>query len=247
MTVFRGSTFNGDAEFDGTEFNGITQFSHFSVYDSGPAKITIFNSKAIFSHSAFKGTIDFSGAEFNGDANFVNSVFDSSKENVIRFSFSQFHKNAYFDDSMFNGRSEFNWCQFSGDASFENTKFNGVLYLTRTRYDKFYIYWRDITNLSYDDATYLSLVNNFKKLGYFDDANNCYYDYMDLKRDRAPNFSKSIEYFLLDSICGYGVRWTYTIRSALYTWIFFALVYYFSGGRLSKGSLMFSAVALFLE
>ena len=92
-----------------------------------------------------------------------------------------------FDDAQFNGTTSFNNSRFKDDALFEGTKFNCTLYLIRIKYDKLYIRWRDIKNLAYDDAAYLSLMENFKKLGYVEDYDNCYFEYR--KEHRIQSWS----------------------------------------------------------
>lgn len=84
---------------------------------------------------------------------------------------------AAFEGTHFNGITTFNSSRFKEDALFEDADFNCTLYLMRTKYDKLYIRWCDIKDLAYDDAAYLSLLENFKKLGYLEDYDNCYYEY----------------------------------------------------------------------
>jgi len=47
-----------------------------------------------------------------------------------------------------------------------------------------YISWKNIRELGYDDAAYLSLLENFKKLGYLEDYDGCYYEYRKAHRGR---------------------------------------------------------------
>lgn len=83
-----------------------------------------------------------------------------------------------FNDVEFNNTTSFDDAQFVGDARFEKASFKKVLSLTRTRYDKLYIRWYNISgDLSYDDAAYMSMLQNFKNLGYFEDYDLCYYQY----------------------------------------------------------------------
>jgi len=37
---------------------------------------------------------------------------------------------------------------------------------------------QDVNKLVFDEATYKSLIDNFKKIGFFEDANDCYYRFM---------------------------------------------------------------------
>jgi hypothetical protein len=65
--------------------------------------------------------------------------------------------------------------------------------LVRTKYDRLYIRWKNFTNPKYqwkflknwcrvnnlvhEETAYLLLAENFKKLGFFEDADECYYTY----------------------------------------------------------------------
>ncbi len=148
--LLRGSAFNGTAYFMGSAFNGA----------------------AYFGDSAFNGTADFGDSDFNGDANFGGSDFNNSD-----FSSAQFNSPVSFDDANFSNSTSFNSSRFKEDALFEGAVFDGPLYLTRTKYDRLYIRWKNIQELGYDDAAYLTLLENFKKLGYAEDYDACYYEY----------------------------------------------------------------------
>ena len=138
-----------------------------------------FNGSADFGGSAFKGDANFRGSAFNGTAFFRHSAF-----NISDFSSVEFNKQAYFDDANFNNSTSFDSSRFKEDTSFEGALFNGPLYLTRTKYDRLYIRWNSIKELGYDDAAYLALLENFKKLGYVEDYDACYYEYRRLHRDQ---------------------------------------------------------------
>ena len=177
--LFMGSTFNGYADFQDSDFNDDADFggSTFNGYadfrDSG------FNYDANFWSSTFKGYADFRDSDFNGTAYFWGSDF-----NISNFPSAQFNKPVYFDDAKFGKSTSFNDSRFKEDALFEGAFFNGPLFLTRTKYDRLYIRWKNIKELAYDDAAYLALLENFKKLGYVEDYDACYYEYRRLHRDQ---------------------------------------------------------------
>jgi uncharacterized protein YjbI with pentapeptide repeats len=165
---FMGSAFNGAANFRGSAFNGMANFR-----DSD------FNGDAYFGGSAFNGMANFRGSAFNGTADFMDSDFNDAD-----FSSVQFDKLVSFDDARFNGSTSFNSSRFKEDALFEGADFNGTLYLTRAKYDRLFISWKNIKELGYDDAAYLSLLENFKKLGYLEDYDGCYYGYRRTHREQ---------------------------------------------------------------
>jgi hypothetical protein len=176
---FRGSKFNGyaylgdarlkRADFTDSEFNGRAEFGD-----------SVFNDTAFFSDTRFNGNALFRGLVFNDHAYFDNSSF-----NISDFIEDEFNKLTIFDDARFDNSTSFNGSWFKEDALFEGTVFNGTLYLTRTKYERLYIRWKNINNLGYDDAAYLSLLENFKKLGYLEDYDGCYYEYRRAHRDQS--------------------------------------------------------------
>jgi hypothetical protein len=242
FTNFDSSMFNGNAYFDSSTFNGFADFGFSRFNGDGPGVYFIdskfdgyayfchskFNSNAFFSDSIFQSQVDFSDSFFNSSADFSNSDFNNSTaiDNAI------FQKVATFSDSKFRGDTSFNRSQFREDALFEGAKFNCTLYLTRTKYDKLYLRWGDINDLAYDDATYLSLLENFKKLGYIEDYDNCYYAYRKEHRDQGwrgtfNSMSPTEEWIRkrIDSVLeisyGYGKKPLYPLGWSIVTIILF--------------------------
>ena len=91
--------------------------------------------------------------------------------------------------------------------------------MSKTKFNKIYVRWNDIRdNLEYDDAAYMALQENFKKLGLIDDLDGCYYRYRSSHRQQNwtstiqtgmlgyldEKFRKFID-FLLDILYKYGV------------------------------------------
>ena len=81
--------------------------------------------------------------------------------------------------------------------------------------------WRRISSLAYDkdhgETAYLLLIDNFKKLGFFEDADNCYYHYRNERRRDLPRPYKPVDWILM-ALYGYGVR---PIRPLIWAMIFF--------------------------
>ena len=217
---FSGSDFNGDAYFSGTDFNGDADFGGSAFNGTADFMGSAFNGDADFAGTEFNGTADFLDSAFNGDADFGGSDFkgvanfEDSKLNITDFSETQFNKEAQFNDAQFAGIANFNNSQFTGDALFENTTFQSKLSLTRARYDKLFIRWHNIKGgLVYDDAAYMSLMKNFKDLGYFEDYDSCYFQYRKEHRSQPwpavnvweAGIRKAIDY-PLEWFYGYGTK-----------------------------------------
>ncbi len=214
--IFIGTQFNRLAEFPRSRFEGFVQFtesrfnSHVDFYNSSFAnyadfKGSQFNSSVYFVESLFNGSANFNGSLFNGSADFIRTQFNSSAS----FEKSNFRDLAYFSDATFLSDAVFNNCRFKEDALFEDADIKDKLYLKRTKYNNLYIRWNNITKLAYEDTAYLSLMENFKKLGYFKDYDDCYYAYRvehrDQSRLRMGSWERYVDMFLQYSY-GYGKK-----------------------------------------
>ncbi|MDD4162793.1 MAG: pentapeptide repeat-containing protein, partial [Methanothrix sp.] len=239
---FGNSAFNGDAYFWGSAFNGDAYFWDSAFNGIADFRGSAFNGTANFGNSAFNGTANFGNSAFNGTANFGGSAFNGPD-----FSLVQFNKLVSFDDTRFCGSTSFNSSRFKEDALFEGADFNGTLYLTRAKYDRLYISWKNIKKLGYDDAAYLSLLENFKKLGYLEDYDACYYEYRRLHREQSWSgkyhamhpaeewLRKRIDVGL-EAFYGYGKKPIWPLLWSAGTIVFFGLFWRFGGLKRDKGA-----------
>jgi hypothetical protein len=225
--VFSYSYFGDQTDFNYGKFNGLTKFGN-----------AYFKGNISFFESDFKNLADFTASEFNGSSDFSNSRFDecsyfslTNYHGPVDFGQGYFGKEAYFLDSIFDNNLSFINRQFSRDAVFEGTTINGILFLKRSSYNKLYIRWYNIKKLDYDDSAYLSLLENFKKLGYYEDFDSCYYEYrIEHRKQPWPGtrpFMKYLDTFLQYSY-GYGKKplnpllWSLlviTIFGLFWTWV----------------------------
>jgi Pentapeptide repeats (9 copies) len=226
LAHFRSSTFNGLANFGASEFSGSSfrssAFNGFANFGASE-----FKDNADFGYSAFNGDIDFGYSVFNDIVDFPFSVFNGT----ANFNADIFNKGADFNDVVFRGYTSFNSSQFKGDALFEDAIFQNTLSLTRVRYGylvNLYMRWHNINHLEYDDAAYLSLLKNFKTLGYNDDYDQCYYQYRKEHRAQpwpgisdAEEFGRKFVDYFLQYLYGYGTR----PRNALIFSVFTVMIF----------------------
>ena len=247
---FYGATFNGgtanfcDATFgDGANFNDATfgdgaNFKNATF--SGDAinfKNATFSGYAEFSEAQFNGSADFYGAKFNGSANFNDSKFgkEAHFERVnfngsTEFEKAKFIGEANFNDAQFNKTVVFRAARFEEDALFNGAKFGDNICLNRVKYDKLYLKWDSIEGdkLGRDDEVYLRLIKNYREeLGWFDDSNECYYEYMKYREcdDDFYNCAEPIFKF----VYGYGTKPEYPIYWSFFLMVFFAFIWHISG------------------
>jgi hypothetical protein len=121
--------------------------------------------------------------------------------------------------------------------------FIGQISLRNADFTRLEVRWLKLCNhLTYDGAAYLSLAKNFRNLEWFEDADDCYYDYRRMSqssktlvvragREMKINWSK-----LLDGLawisCGYGVRPRYTVFLSGVFIILFAFLFWAGNGIL---------------
>jgi hypothetical protein len=230
------ATFSDDACFYHTNFRGDVNFRKATF--SGEAKFQLarfggdanFTGHAGFREATFRGHARFFGATFSGEANFRFANFDSYAE---------------FREATFSDKADFHEATFSKDALFEDAYFEKELDLTFTKYKRLFIRWKNISKprhnwellenwnksciIQYRDTTYLSLIENLKSLGFFDDADNCYYDYRIERRKTLPNPIYKFFDWLLFLFYGYGVRPLRPLAGLVFLIIAFGLLYPYLG------------------
>lgn len=164
------STFEGLLDFNNTIFNGIIDFSNSNFTNDINFRGAIFSGDANFNGAKFSSYADFFRAKFNRYANFGSATFDKD----ANFWNAIFSGDADFFRAIFGGNASFMGATFGGDAFFDETAFKKDLDLRFTDYDRFYIRWGCINKLIYHNTAYQLLIENFKKLGFYDDADECY-------------------------------------------------------------------------
>ncbi|MDQ1262199.1 MAG: hypothetical protein QG575_1380 [Euryarchaeota archaeon] len=217
---FSNSSFKIEAQFENSTFEGIANYQDANFKHHPWFSRVEFNGTACFENATFDDTAYFLDADFRGNASFIDAVFDNgasfrgSRFNLADFSAAQFNEATQFDDSEFNREASFNRSRFKGYALFENTTFQSELSLTKTRYDKLFIRWYNIHGgLAYDDTAYLSLMKNFKDLGYYEDYDSCYFQYRKAHRDQPWPAVSGWEQFIrkkidypMELFYGYGTK-----------------------------------------
>jgi len=236
---FMDTEFSGDAYFGGAEFSGSSWF-HSKSKPSGSYSWT---GKSCWGCACFWGVVFgkdavFEGAEFsNSSAIFEEAVFSGDAD----FGNTQFNANADFEGAQFSGIATFEESFFNHtDITLENAKNIRTLRLSKssfengstislkgTEYERLYVHWDSIEDaLVYNGEAYLTLVKNFKAIEYFEDADDCYYQYR-RERQSMRSFWEVAKYtdILGWVTCGYGVRPGYTLLLGLFV-VFVSAVYY---------------------
>ncbi|MGB5099015.1 MAG: pentapeptide repeat-containing protein [Methanothrix sp.] len=233
---------SGPTYFMDTEFDKIAHFWGAKLYN------------AWFSRAKFNSTyIDFRKAQFIGQASFSEAQFDVNDGPL--FKEAQFNGDVYFRGTKFNGTSNFIGSQFSRNVDFTYAEFGGDAVFNGAKFSGYIVGWRNLDNVFKcdDEVTYLGLIQDLKDHGQFTDADNCYYDYMNWRRDQDSGFSK-VSDWLFCAICGYGVKPQRPIIFGGIIIIIFGIIYYLgsrhypfvtsNNWQKMIESIFFSAVAL---
>lgn len=230
LACFSYSKFNSYADFIGSKFNSIAYFSYSKFNGSANFRSSQFNYTA-FEYSKFNSSADFSYSKFNSYTDFIRSEFSSYAD----FAGSKFNNFAYFESSKFNNSANFTASHFSKDAYFLNSYINS-LDLSATYYEKINIRWSSINSLVYDkdvgDTAYQLLIENFRKLGFLSDADNCYYQF---RKEQCLNRDplKDPFMFLLDLggwiFYGYGKKPLYPLEWSAVSILVFGIFWYIAG------------------
>jgi len=228
--IFFASHFARDVDFNFAQFLrlGYFQDAHFQNVSFLE---TQFGGHATFLNAQFGGNATFAATRFDSDVVFRSSRFLSG----CTFGLSSFGGLADFADVEFKKTAFFGGVKFADLAYFVNARFDKGLILEDARlysmqldnvtfgegarinlngtdFTKFVVRWNVIKGrMVYNGAAYLALVKNYKSLEWFDDADDCYYQYRKIGQDMQPwgwaRFSDIISWLS----CGYGVRVSYTI------------------------------------
>lgn len=250
-TKFRSSNFNGDTDFesarfeDDTAFNyanftGETSFSNVSLkkysnfaasqfWDTVEFLYANFYNKTTFKDSAFDENANFSGSIFWGMSDFSNVHFRGKSF----FDEINFEKNIKFNDAKFDEDVTFNSSKFMDDALFANVSFKKMIYLVNAKYDSIYIKYSEISNLFYNEASYLLLIENFNKLGFYEDGDACYYQFRVEQFLRRNPLNNPIGY-IIDlgawTFYGFGKRVDHTLIWSFFVLIISGILFYGVGG-----------------
>jgi hypothetical protein len=223
MASFSAATFSRTAMFEDAQFHGSSNFAAVMFAGDASFESSRFVKDASFSSAQFKGMSDLTGAVFCEDALFSGARFTETCD----FTSSEFHRDLNLENARVHIMRLFK-------ASFGD---KSTISLQGSDFDRLEVRWESIRDqLIYDGAVYLALIKNFKNLEWFDDADNCYFQYR--KRSQAEkrlysreggalavNWSKLLDYLAWIS-CGYGVRPSYTVYLSILLIVLFAGLYW---------------------
>jgi len=227
----------GDADFSGAVFSSninlegisplVNKFKFIMLGNQGVFKIESSDNGASHLDDSFIGAY-FGEAKFiGGDVNFNNVQFRGGDAN---FKGAEFSKDAYFESSSFD-RAKFT---LEDAKNIRILRLQGVTFqneskicLNGTNYQRLYVHWDSIKNaLVYNGEVYQILINNFKNIEYFEDADDCYFQYRRERQSMRSWFEVATYTDIFGWVtCGYGVRPGTTLLLGLFV-VLVSAVYY---------------------
>ena len=247
--IFLASNFARDVDFNFAQFIrlGYFQDAHF---ENVSFLETLFGGHVTFLNAQFRGNATFAATRFDSDVVFRGARFLSGGT----FGLSSFGGLADFANVEFKKTAFFGGVKFADLAYFVNARFDKGLILEDARlysmqldnvtfgegarinlngadFTKFVVRWNAIKDrMVYNGAAYLALVKNYKSLEWFDDADDCYYQYRRIGQDMEPWGWAKISDIVSWVSCGYGVRVSYTAFCCLFTILWFGLIFWAGKG-----------------
>jgi len=250
---FSSCIFKEPANYVQAIFDGDTDFSYSQFLKDASFNFAKFNTDFVyFDGTGFFGNVSFQGTRFGKYVYFYAASFHKAAD----FLFADFEGNCLISDVRFGGDVIMESVQFKGYAIFGDTHFDGLLllpgatinnmmmpgvtfgensliYLNNSDVHRLLASWRDIQDhLVFQGAVYLALVENYKDLGWFQDADECYYRYRWLaQEEKSWGWSRLFDY-LAWVFCGYGVRPSYTVAWSLLLILVCGGIFFAGGGIL---------------
>jgi uncharacterized protein YjbI with pentapeptide repeats len=249
---FRRVRLEGNAHFERARFIEAATFLSAEFGAMANFSAAAFSGRAIFEHAQFRGLSHFTLSLFAGDAIFDGARFvkDASFNSAQFKEKGQFMGAVFCEDALFSGAKFTEACdltesEFHRNLTVENARiytmrllrssFGGesCISLQGSDFIRLEVRWDSIKDrLVYDGAVYLALMKNFRNLEWFDDADDCYFQYrrksqaeksLYAREGGVPtvNWSKLLDCLAWIS-CGYGVRPNYTVYLSILLVLLFA-------------------------
>ncbi len=179
---FYGSYFGGHVGFMGAQFSGLATFYDSTFKEDAHFLKSRFEEDATFRESEFLKVADFSSSKFSEKAIFEGTKFKGDAKFIVtRFGgFTNFRSCSFGKSLNLEGSNIYTI--FLQDAIFEK---DSTVLLKHAEFSRLELPWKLIRNkLEHDGSTYLALFKNYNNLEWFDDADECNYQYRTIRRKK---------------------------------------------------------------
>jgi hypothetical protein len=223
-----GDTIFENVSFLETQFGGHTSFLDTKFLGNATFAATSFASDVVFRDAQFRRGSTFGLSSFGGLADFAGVDFkETAYFGGVKFADLAYFVSARFDKDLILEESRLYSMQLDNVTFLEGSAIN----LNNADFTKFVVHWAVIRyRLEYNGAAYLALVRNYKSLEWFDDADECYYQYRRIGQDEEPWGWSKLSDIISWLSCGYGVRVSYTVFWCLFTILIFGVMFWAGKG-----------------
>lgn len=217
-----------DVSFFETQFAGQVTFRSAQFRGNATFAATRFESDVLFRAAHFWKGSTFGLSSFGGLADYGNVEFDKTAFfGGVKLADLAYFANARFDGDLILEEARLYSMQLDNATFSESSRIN----LNSTDFSKFVVHWNTLRDrIVYNGAAYLALVKNYKSLEWFDEADECYYQYRRIGQDQAPWGWGKISDIISWLSCGYGVRVSYTAFWCLFTILIFGVIFWAGKG-----------------
>jgi hypothetical protein len=228
LASFSSAEFFGGVSFANAMLAGQSNFGYALFRGDAIFAATNFGNNVIFRSAQFRDNVTFGLANFGGFADFAGTTFDEA----AFFGVAKFADNGYFVDAVFKKDLILEGARIYS-MQLDNATFGDAarINLKDADFGRFVVRWSILKDLLiFNGAAYQALVRNYKNLEWFDDADECYYQYRRITQDQEPwGWIKFLDIIAWLS-CGYGVRVSYSIFWCIFTILFFGAVFWVGNG-----------------
>jgi uncharacterized protein YjbI with pentapeptide repeats len=249
-TYFSNAQFLGNASFSDITFSGTLDFSAANFTRAANFFQSKFEDAAVFSDVVFWGPAQFGICEFSGLSSFGSAIFAGD----AGFNMARFDDDAYFSGARFQGDALFGLVEFEDLSTFQGASFGRELNLKGSRistmlldgavfgekckirlndsdFARLSAPWAEIDgHMIYNAGAFLALIENYRRMGWSRDEDECYYDYRSINQaERDWGWMKLLDAAAWIS-CGYGVRPGYAVLWSLLTIVLFAMIFWMGDG-----------------
>ncbi len=223
-----GDTVFENVSFLETQFSGHTSFLDAQFLGNATFAATSFASDVVFRDARFLRGSTFGLSSFGGLADFAGVDFkETAYFGGVKFADLAYFVSARFDKDLILEESRLYSMQLDNVTFGEGSKIN----LNNADFTRFIVHWAIIKDrLDFNGAAYLALVRNYKSLEWFEDADECYYQYRRIGQDGAPWGWSKLSDIISWLSCGYGVRVSYTAFWCLFTILIFGVMFWAGKG-----------------
>ncbi len=250
IALFYKNNFTKSAFFDGTKFLNMVQFERISLLNHGLFNMAIFNGKAIFRDifiagisffktSSFLSQVNFNNVTFQDQVSFAGTIF---KED-IGISRSSFKSSLDISNSTIHGILSLSDSRFSKNLDFTNTSAKDIIinqpiisktskiFIDRLNLTNFNTHWKNIDDhVDYNKDPYLSIMSIYNKQEWFEDYDECYYDYKYEHMIAEPWGIQKIKIISSWILCGFGKRVSHILLWSLLIILMCSIIFWLGNG-----------------